>query len=222
VITLRQHHAPSTSSRLRTLRAAILASVLAVACVAPATALASGSTVVSDCALDSKLDKTYTAKEYKDALKNIPTDVDEYTDCRDVIRRAQLAAAGGGKKDSGGGDSTGGTAAGGGGASGGSAGTGGGAGAPSTTGVGGFDAVIAAASPQERAAVDQAVGSGAPVLVAGQDLRPDSLGHGDLGALNSLPTPFVVVLLLLALGTLAALLPTLRSVVRTRRQRPLA
>ncbi|MCW3000016.1 MAG: hypothetical protein JWN65_3565, partial [Solirubrobacterales bacterium] len=127
MITLRQHHAPSTTRRLRTLRAAILASVLAVACVAPATALASGSTVVSDCALDSKLDKTYTAKEYKDALKNIPTDVDEYTDCRDVIRRAQLAQAGAGNSSGGGGSS--GSGAGG---TGGSTGTGGGSGGGGT------------------------------------------------------------------------------------------
>jgi hypothetical protein len=220
VITLRQHHAPPTTSRLRTLRGAFVASVLAVACVAPATALASGTAVVTDCAQDSKLDKTYTAKEYKDALANIPTDVDEYTDCRDVIRRAQLAAAGAGKSSgSGDGGSNSGSAAGG---SGPGTGTGAGAGAPSTGGVGGFDTVIAGASPQERAAVDKAVGGASPVLVAGRDLRPDSLGHGDLGTLNSLPTPFVIVLLLLALGMAAATLPTLRSVVRTRRQRPVA
>jgi hypothetical protein len=61
----------------------------------PATALASGGAqaAVQDCQ-DGRIDGTYTAAEYRNALRAIPTDVDEYTNCRDLLRAAQLAAAG--------------------------------------------------------------------------------------------------------------------------------
>ena len=77
---------------MRTLSSLCAAFVLLV----PSAALASGSTVVRDCTDDGKLSKRYSQSEYRDALANLPTDVDEYTDCRDVIRRAQLSAAGSG------------------------------------------------------------------------------------------------------------------------------
>ncbi len=52
-----------------------------------------GAAAVQDCQ-DGKIDGTYTAAEYREALASIPTDVDEYTDCRAVLRAAQLRAAG--------------------------------------------------------------------------------------------------------------------------------
>jgi hypothetical protein len=103
--------------RLSASRAALasLAVVAAVLLPAPA-ALASPAAVIRDCQ-DGSINGDYSARDYSQALRDIPTDVDEYTDCRDVIRRAQLGAAGG-------------TGAGGGGAGGGAgAGAGGGAGA---------------------------------------------------------------------------------------------
>ena len=86
--TLTSHETPTRRDRPRiaTLACVLtvaLASALALAPAAPA----SGTSVVTDCADDSRLDKRYTPADYKDALQNIPTDVDEYTDCRDVIRR---------------------------------------------------------------------------------------------------------------------------------------
>ena len=64
----------------------------------PAAARASGSDVIRDCAQDGKLDKKYSQKELRDAYNNLPSDIDEYTDCRQVIR----AAMGGGNGNTGG------------------------------------------------------------------------------------------------------------------------
>jgi hypothetical protein len=45
-----------------------------------------------DCAADGDLDRTYTRADLEAALLSIPADLDLYTNCRDVIRQAYLAA----------------------------------------------------------------------------------------------------------------------------------
>jgi hypothetical protein len=50
--------------------------------------------VIRDCADDGKLDKQYTQKELRDADKNLPSDIDEYTDCRQAIRSAMHGGSG--------------------------------------------------------------------------------------------------------------------------------
>jgi hypothetical protein len=60
----------------------------------PAAARASGADVIRDCADDGKLDKPYTQKELQDAERNLPSDIDEYTDCRSVIRAALHGGSG--------------------------------------------------------------------------------------------------------------------------------
>ena len=60
----------------------------------PAAAQASGSDVIRDCAQDGKLDKSYSQKELRDAYNNLPSDIDEYTDCRSVIRAAMHGGSG--------------------------------------------------------------------------------------------------------------------------------
>jgi hypothetical protein len=72
----------------------VLAFTVAVLLLAiPATAMASGDSVLEDCADDGALSRTYSQAEYKAALANLPADLDEYSDCRAVIRRAQLSRA---------------------------------------------------------------------------------------------------------------------------------
>ena len=56
---------------------------------------AHAASLLDDCQ-DGRIDGTYSQADYRRALRNIPSDFDQYTDCRRVIRRAQLAAAGGG------------------------------------------------------------------------------------------------------------------------------
>jgi hypothetical protein len=72
--------------------------VLPVVCVLalalPAAAHASGADVIRDCAQDGKLDKHYSQKELRQAENNLPSDIDEYTDCRSVIQSAMGGGSG--------------------------------------------------------------------------------------------------------------------------------
>ena len=60
----------------------------------PAAAHASGADVIRDCADDGKLSKQYSQKELEDANRNLPSDIDEYTDCRSVIQSALHGGSG--------------------------------------------------------------------------------------------------------------------------------
>ena len=60
----------------------------------PAAAQASGADVIRDCAQDGKLDKQYSQKELRNAEQNLPSDIDEYTDCRAAIRAQMTGGSG--------------------------------------------------------------------------------------------------------------------------------
>lgn len=47
------------------------------------------------CGRDGKVNGTYSQKDYRLALANIPADADQYSDCRAILKAAQLAAASG-------------------------------------------------------------------------------------------------------------------------------
>lgn len=66
--------------------------VLAVLVAAP-SAYAAPIDVIRDCSEDGSLDRHYSQGDLSGALRQIPSDLDEYTDCRSVIRSAQLAGA---------------------------------------------------------------------------------------------------------------------------------
>ena len=188
----------------------------AFALLAPASALADGSSVIKDCTDDGRLSKRYQQSEYRDALANLPTDVDEYTDCRDVIRNAQLGAAGGGGTSGG---AAGG--AGGGGATGsvggGFSGTGG-TGADGAPGPNNAEEALATATPQEREAVEAGRTAGAKaVRIGDQVVEPGALGFGSVGAVNGLPASLVIVLVLLALALGAGGAQLARKLVLERR-----
>ena len=72
---------------------ALVALGAAMALWAAALAHASALDVIRDCSEDGKLNRHYTQKELSGALRKLPSDLGEYTDCRGVIRRAQLAGA---------------------------------------------------------------------------------------------------------------------------------
>lgn len=179
---------------------------LAAALLAPAAALADGEDVLRDCNDNGKLDKRYSQGEYRDAIENIPTDLDEYTDCRDVIRRAQLGLNG-----SGSGDGTGGS----GGATGGGTTGGGTGGAAGTGGTGSANATeaLADATPEERAALEKlTTGGGGPGVTVGEELlRPGSFGFDGVASSTTLPAPLIVLLVLLGLGTLGGATYALRD-----------
>jgi hypothetical protein len=171
-----------------------VACLLAVLVCAPA-ALADGTRtkILRECQ-DGRLTGTYTSSQIRDALNNIPDDIDQYSDCRDVLRRALLNQAG--SSGSNGGGSGGGTGGlGGGGFSGGG---GGGTGRPLTP-----------STDADRKALDQAAATGSqPVQIAGRPVTPGE------GVRNSLPTTLLVVLILLGIAAVVALTPGLRRLGR--------
>jgi hypothetical protein len=71
-----------------------LALTLLVALALPVLAHASGNDVIRDCAEDGDLDHDYSDKELEDAERNMPSDIDQYSDCRDVIQQAQAGGRG--------------------------------------------------------------------------------------------------------------------------------
>ncbi len=192
--------------------------LLVILLVPPASAMASGRDVLRDCADDEVLSKTYTQKEYRDALSQLATDSSEYSDCESVIRRAQLEqAAGRDKKSSGGGGATttpGGGATGGGGSTGSS-----GAAAPTDStptpapAARGTDP-LAALNPEERVALDEArtgggqgiQGSGPAVVPPGSSRAPNLTGS------SALPGSVIGLLILLV----GALVIVTGARVRTR------
>jgi hypothetical protein len=102
-------------NRAVTILAALVVALLAL----PALASASGEDVIRDCYDDGHIDGSYSQEEYQDAQDNIPGDVDQYSDCRDVIAQAQAdrsrsgggsngSGSGGGSGSSGGGSASGG------------------------------------------------------------------------------------------------------------------
>ena len=86
---------------LRTLIAALCLAALAL----PATALASGDDVIRDCADDGVIDGDYSDRELREAERDLPSDIDEYTDCREAIR-GELGSDGSGGTPGGGRNST--------------------------------------------------------------------------------------------------------------------
>jgi hypothetical protein len=77
---------------------------LLAACVlaVPATAQANYKKVIQDCAQDGVLDHHYSTKDLIKAKKRLPSDLDEYSDCREVIGAA-IGGPGPGRHKGGGG-----------------------------------------------------------------------------------------------------------------------
>lgn len=191
----------------------ILLATLSTLLLVPATAAhASGEDVLSDCNDNGRLDEKYSQSEYSDALENMPTDLDEYTNCREVIRRAQAGRASSGGSDSGGGGATGG-AGGGGGSTGGAVPP---AGANDDLSV--TEEALANATPEERGAIANATATGgAGADVGGRLVKPGNVGASDLSSTSGMPAPLIATLALLGVGVLAGGALGLRSRVHPGR-----
>jgi hypothetical protein len=167
--------------------------VLGCLLVVPATAGASGRSVVRDCTDNGRIDSHHSQGDYKSALGGLPSDVDEYTDCRQIIEQAK-------RRDASSSSSSGGS-----GGSGGGGGFSGGAG-----GFGGFDSATPPpasnipASPSESGALAQAgTQGGGPVAVAGEPITPGGTGITEAAFRHDVPGPLLVLVVLLGLGALA-------------------
>jgi hypothetical protein len=176
-------------------RAIVIAAT--VFALVPSAAWADGRAVIRDCTDNGRIDGHYSQSEYRDAEANMPSDVDEYTDCRDVIRRAQLAAAGAGNKSTSGGSGTKTVA-------------------PPPPAA--KTDPLASASPQERAEVKTAASSPSAVKIGHSSLRPGALGTSTSSAVSDIPTPLLIALALVAAGALALVGARIRGRVLTRRR----
>jgi hypothetical protein len=155
--------------------------VLVVALAAPALAQASPDAVIRDCAEDGDLDRKYSNDDLEQAENNLPSDLDEYSDCREVIGGAKTggSGAGGGNEAGGGGNAN--------------------------------DPTGAAAARSERAARKRdaaelneltARGDRPELRVGGKPVEPGSNGLFDIASSsNGLPLP--LLLALIAIGLLA-------------------
>jgi hypothetical protein len=172
---------------IRVVRHLLLLAALAVL-VAPATASASPAQVIRDCGNDGTLNRNYSNSELRKARDNLPTDLAEYSDCRDVIAGAITSGS-----DKGGGR--------------GSPGQGvGGAGAadPGEQGARAKDAAdlqaLAAGRPEGSGGSDQAP----RVQVGDESVEPGTNGLFDLAsASNEVPTPLLIALICLGLLAVA-------------------
>ena len=75
--------------------------LLAFLSIVPAARADVGATIIERCTHGQSL-SGFSQQDYRRALQELPAEVEEYSDCANLIRRAQLAAAGGGGGGAGG------------------------------------------------------------------------------------------------------------------------
>jgi hypothetical protein len=167
-----------------------------VVLVAPAAASANPRQVIADCGDDGTLNRKYSNSDLRKARDNLPTDLAEYSDCREVIASAIT-----GGSDKGGGR--------------GSPGQGvGGAGAadPGEQGARAQDAADLQAITAGGGGAGSESGEAPRVQVGGEPVEPGSNGLFDLAsASNELPTPLLIALICLGLLALAGGFVALRE-----------
>jgi hypothetical protein len=162
--------------------------LVAVCALAAPVAHANYKSVIRDCAQDGKLDRKYSDGDLIKAKKKLPSDLNEYSDCSDVI----AAAIGGAGKHGGGGG-------------GGATGGGGGAG-------GGGNAAPASPAPGDPAAqqdrndlnkIVQAGGAKPKVRVGDRTVAPGKNGlFSTASAEQGLPLPLLLTLIAMAVVAL--------------------
>jgi hypothetical protein len=171
--------------------ATLAIAVAALAGTVPAAQASTRSKIIKDCSDDGVLQGNYTASELRDARKHLPSDVAEYTDCPDVLRRAELNTGGGS-----GGEGT----------------------SPTTPGVSGLPPTggAPATPPAPETDADRAALAGAQqapdrsVRVGGEDLLAGAAPLREGYRANGLPASLVIALILLGLAGVALSIPPLR------------
>lgn len=183
------------TSRMRHL---IAPAFLLLALALPAAVQASPDAVVRDCAEDGSVDGKYSDSEKRAALKKIPADLDEYSDCRSAISGS--IGAGGPKAGSAKSDDSGG----------GGAGGGGGSGTPTIDADTNGDGTITKAEKEAAGKTDLALKNdqkrkGLEGSLGDRKTDPTKVGAIDASETsNGLPAPVIAAIAALALLALAA------------------
>ena len=185
----------------------MLAVVALTLLVAPPAEAWTVNDVIRDCSKNGKLSHDYPPSLIRKARNSLPADIDEYTDCRELLSAPTSSGSGGGD----------GSASGGGGQAG--AGTGGGGGGGVHGGGGSTPSGSSTPEPPpappsaaELKALDaaRAGDGGEPVDVGGSPVVPGTAGMTTGAVDNALPSTLFVVLILLGLTVAAAGGPLLR------------
>jgi hypothetical protein len=74
-------------------RVAVVAALLLLIFTVASARADVGTTIINRCTHGQSL-SGFSQQDYRRALQELPTEVEEYSDCANLIRRAQLAAAG--------------------------------------------------------------------------------------------------------------------------------
>lgn len=156
-----------------------------LALAAPA-AMASPEAVIRDCSKDEKLDGTYSKADLRYARDHLPSDLEEYSSCREVIGAA-IGGSGDGGKDTAAAEASDGT--------------------PSQK-----ENAARAGDRAELESMASANDNPGSIDVGGDQVTPGSDGLFDAAsASNGMPLPLVLALVGLALLTLAGTFVALRS-----------
>ncbi len=147
------------------LRSAALTALLAAAllAIAPPARADVGEQIVLRCTHKESL-RGFSQSAYRQALKDLNADLEEYSECSSLIRQAQEAAAGGGGR-------------------GGSSGAGGGA-----------PVAIAATAAEQQSITHAERASPEPVGLKSGVIHPGVVHVEIASALSSLPTPLLAIL----------------------------
>jgi hypothetical protein len=199
------------------MRRTIFLALFAALLLPTAARAASPGTIIRDCADDSTLQGHYSVADLRKALGQVPKDVNEYSDCSDVISRAIA------NQTTRNNDNSGSSGTSGGGASGGGKGSGGG-GSQGTSAprahanAAAQDGIVGASTAQDHQAVDEAaIKGGGPLELNGHSVVPAARLASDVGR-NSLPGALIAALVLLCVLAIAATAPLLRRRVIAHRQ----
>lgn len=183
-------HLPTT--RIAPLRLAFaVAAALALPLAAAAPAGASEATRILEACSNGTLPTGYSQQAYSQAIKQMPPELSEYTDCPDLIHKAQLAGAAGshGGPGAGGSGSTGAVAA----------------------------AAVAPPTPTEQHALEGIPHAGAPpVHLGGEVIHPGVVHVNIASALGTLPAPLFALLAFLLTCALLLIGRAVRNRVHAR------
>jgi hypothetical protein len=148
-----------------------------------------GATIISKCTHGESI-AGFSQQAYREALQELPTEVEEYSDCANLIRQAELGGAGGG-----------------------GAGAGGSFGGPTSGRV-----TPIPLTPAESSAVKEArKAKAAPARVDGALVQAGVVPVSVASALSSLPTPLLAILAFMLASALVVAGGALRNRVRAKR-----
>jgi hypothetical protein len=168
----------------------LLGTLLAIALqpAVPAASADQGEAIILRCTHGQSL-SGFSQEAYKQALKDLNADTEEYTDCSSLIRQAQLAAAGSSRGGGGGSGSSG----------------------------GGSAPAVVPTPAEQRAITSAGHARAAPVQVGEEAIHPGVVHVNVASALSSLPTPLLAMLAFLLSCLLLVAGGALRNRIHARR-----